>query len=101
MLVKPTRRAVMGAIAAGTGALMLPGAGRAAGQTITVWWNQGFYPAEDAAMRATVAAYEKASGNKVDLTFYNGSDLPAKIIAALTTGNVPDLCYVDNGDFLL
>src|SRR6201999_4102930 len=57
--------------------------------------------AEDEAMRTTVAGWEKASGNKVELTFYNGSDLPAKIVAALTTGNVPDICYVDNGDFLL
>src|SRR4051794_5698180 len=97
MVVTWTRRS----LAAGLGASVLPTRARAAGQTITIWWNQGFYPSEDAALRATVAAYEKASGNKVDLTFYNGSDLPAKIIAALTTGNVPDLCYVDNGDFLL
>ena len=73
----------------------------AAGQTITVWWNQGFYPAEDQALQDMVAAWEKASGNKVDLTIYNGSDLPAKIISAITTGDVPDICYVDNGDFLL
>ena len=101
MGVDRTRREVAAGLALGMGSLMLPGTARAAGQTITAWWNQGFYPAEDAALRATVAAYEKSSGNKVDLTFYNGSDLPAKIIAALTTGNVPDICYVDNGDFLL
>jgi multiple sugar transport system substrate-binding protein len=71
------------------------------GKTITVWWNQGFYPSEDQAMRETVAAWEKASGNKVELTFYNGADLPAKIVSALTTGDVPDICYVDNADFLL
>lgn len=83
------------------GALGVPQPAVAAGQTITVWWNQGFYPAEDQAFRDVVAAWEKKTGNKVDLTFYNGSDLPAKIISAITTGGVPDLCYVDNGDFLL
>jgi multiple sugar transport system substrate-binding protein len=72
-----------------------------AGKTVTIWWNQGFYPAEDQAMKDTVAEWEKQTGNKVDLTFYNGSDLPAKIISAITTGEVPDICYVDNGDFLL
>lgn len=77
------------------------GAAQAAGQTVTVWWNQGFYPAEDQAMRDMVAAWEKQSGNKVELTFYNGSDMPAKIISSITTGEVPDLAYVDNGDFLL
>lgn len=84
-------------------ASLVTGAGpaAAAGQTITVWWNQGFYPAEDQAMRDMVAAWEKQSGNKVDLTLYNGSDMPTKVISALTTGEVPDLVYVDNGDFLL
>ncbi len=77
------------------------GAAQAAGQTVTVWWNQGFYPAEDQAMRDMVAAWEKQSGNKIELTFYNGSDMPAKIISSITTGEVPDLAYVDNGDFLL
>ena len=84
-------------------ALLMAGSGaaQAAGQTVTVWWNQGFYPAEDQAMRDMVAAWEKQSGNKIDLTFYNGSDMPAKIISSITTGEVPDLAYVDNGDFLL
>lgn len=95
------RHLLAAAVALGIGAVLAPSGAWAAGATITVWWNQGFYPAEDEAMRTTVAAWGKQSGNKVDLTFYNGSDLPAKIIAALTTGNVPDLCYVDNGDFLL
>ena len=98
---KRTGWAVVSSLVMSLGATVVPTAASAAGQTITVWWNQGFYPTEDQALRTTIAAYEKESGNKVDLTFYNGSDLPAKIIAALTTGNPPDLCYVDNGDFLL
>ena len=101
MIVTTMRRALLVALGLGLGAALAPEPARADGQTITVWWNQGFYPTEDQALRTTIAAYEKASGNKVDLTFYNGSDLPAKIIAALTTGNVPDICYVDNADFLL
>ncbi|HTZ77675.1 MAG TPA: ABC transporter substrate-binding protein [Stellaceae bacterium] len=90
---------VVAACLVGTALLSTPA--NAAGQTVTVWWNQGFYPAEDQAMKDVIAAWEKQTGNKVDLTFYNGSDLPAKIVSAITTGEVPDLCYVDNGDFLL
>src|SRR5215468_6279691 len=67
-------------------AALTPAPVAAAGQTVTVWWNQGFYPAEDQAMRDVVAAWEKETGNKLDLTFYNGSDLPEKIISAITTG---------------
>ena len=44
----------------------------AAGTTLTVWWNQGFYPAEDAAFRSLIAAWEKASGNHIDLTLLPG-----------------------------
>ncbi len=82
-------------------ALAWPFAARAAGQTVAVWWNQGFYQAENQAMEDAVAAWEKATGNKVELTFYNGSDLPAKVVAAITTGEVPDVIYADTGDFLL
>lgn len=78
-----------------------PLAARAAGQTITVWWNQGFYQAEDEAFRQTVADWEKATGNKMELTFHNGSVLPAKIISAMTVGDVPDVVYSDTADFLL
>ncbi|HUZ62335.1 MAG TPA: extracellular solute-binding protein, partial [Acetobacteraceae bacterium] len=85
----------------GAGWLAQPSPAQAAGKKLVVWWNQGFYPAEDQAMRKTVAAWEKKTGNKVELTFYNGSDLPTKIISAMTTGDVPDICYVDNGDFLI
>ena len=95
------RRSLLAAVALGFGTVLTGGVARAAGETITVWWNQGFYPAEDEAFRVTIADWEKATGNKINLTFYNGSDLPSKIIAALTTGDVPDICYVDNGDFLL
>lgn len=54
-------------LAAGA-ALARPHIARAASKTLTVWWNQGFYEAEDAAFHSLVAAWEKASGNKVALT---------------------------------
>ena len=73
----------------------------AAGKTVVIWWNQGFYQAEDQAMKDAVAAWEKATGDKVQLTFTNGSDLPAKVVAAITTGEVPDVIYADVGDFVL
>ena len=44
----------------------------AKGQTIKIWWNQGFYPAEDAAFRKLISNWEKASGNRVQLTLLPG-----------------------------
>jgi hypothetical protein len=52
-------------LAAGS-ALVHPYISNAAATTAEVWWNQGFVPEEDAAFRAMVAEYEKASGNKID-----------------------------------
>lgn len=52
----------------------------ASGQTITVWWNQGFYPEEDQAFRNLVAAWEKSSGNTVNLSLITGQALNEKIV---------------------
>ena len=93
-----SRRSVMGgtlALAAGA-TLSRPHIARAAGATLTVWWNQGFYAAEDQAFRNLIAAWEKASGNKIELTMLPGQALNEKIVSALTTGQVPDLIYADN-----
>jgi multiple sugar transport system substrate-binding protein len=68
----------------------------AKGQTITVWWNQGYYPAEDQAFRNLNSAWEKASGNTISLTLLPAQALNEKVISALTSGEVPDLIYADN-----
>ena len=52
----------------------------ATGQTVRVWWNQGFYPAEDEAFRTLIAAWEKASGNRIELTLLPGQALNEKIV---------------------
>lgn len=68
----------------------------AAGKTITVWWNQGFDPAEDGAFHNLIAAWEKSSGNTVNLTLLPGQALNERIVSAITSGQVPDLIYADN-----
>jgi len=92
------RRGVIGGsigLAAGA-TLARPHIARAAATTLTVWWNQGFYAAEDQAFHNLVAAWEKASGNKIDLTLLPGQPLNEKIVSAFTSGQVPDLMYADN-----
>ena len=51
---------------AAAGGLARPYIVNAAATTVETWWNQGFIPEEDAAFRALVADYEKASGDKID-----------------------------------
>jgi multiple sugar transport system substrate-binding protein len=56
-----------------------------------MWWAQGFVQDEDVALRKVVADYEKASGNKIELSVTPFAPQRQKIIAAITTGVVPDL----------
>ncbi len=75
------------------GMLSRPWIANAMAGSATVWRDQGFVPEEDAAFRATVADYEKASGNKIDLSIMPFMALNQKIISALTSGDVPDLIF--------
>jgi len=64
---------------------------RAAATTASVWLGQGFVQDEDVALRKIVADYEKASGNKIELSITPFAPERQKIIAALTSGVVPDV----------
>ena len=94
---KLSRRSVLrGSIcltAAGT--LARPFIANAAATTVSVWWPQGFIREEDVGFRAVIAGYEKASGNKVDLTLIPFAPLMQKIVGALTIGDVPDVMNHD------
>src|SRR3954462_7829641 len=76
-----------------TAALVLaPLAVRAA--DLVVWWEKGFNPEEDQAVRETVAAFEQKTGKKVELAFYAQQiELPGRTAAAVEVGHPPDLVY--------
>jgi len=91
------RTLLRGSAVLATGSVLArPYIARAAGTTLTVWWNQGFYPAEDEAFHKLIAAWEKQSGNTINLTLLPGQALNEKIVSALSSGQVPDLMYADN-----
>jgi multiple sugar transport system substrate-binding protein len=60
---------------------------------LVVWWEKGFYPQEDAAVREIVAAFEQRSGKQLELVFYPQEELPDRILAALEAGNPPDFAW--------
>jgi multiple sugar transport system substrate-binding protein len=88
-----TRRSVLRGSASllAAGSLARPYVANAAATTAEVWWTQGFVPEEDAAIKKTVADYEKASGNTIELSIMPFAPLRQKIISAVTSGVVPDL----------
>ena len=76
---------------AAAGTLARPYVAHAAATTAEVWWVQGFVPEEDVSFKKIVADYEKASGNKIDLSIIPFAPGRQKIVAAVTSGIVPDL----------
>jgi multiple sugar transport system substrate-binding protein len=92
-----SRRSVLRASAyvATTAALARPYIANAQAKTATVWMNQGFVPQEDAAFKAVAANYMKASGNKLDYSIMPFMAQNQKTISALTSGDVPDLVFMD------
>jgi multiple sugar transport system substrate-binding protein len=96
---KLSRRSVLrgSAAVAAAGTIARPFIGSAQAKTAQVWWQQGFVPDEDESFRSMVAAYEKASGNKIEQSITPFGPLMQKIVAALTSGDVPDVMLHDAG----
>src|SRR5437870_3174021 len=88
-----TRRSLIRASVglAAAGALARPHIANAAAKTAELWWAQGFVPEEDISIKKIVADYEKASGNKLDLSIIPFAPMRQKIISAVTSGVVPDM----------
>ena len=69
-------------------------------EKLTVWWVKGFYKAEDDALFAAIKKYEdKHKGVKIELSQYPVQDMIPKTVAALDSGNPPDVAYADVYDF--
>src|SRR5258708_6378962 len=96
-----TRRSVLrgslGLAAAGT--LARPYIANAAASTAEAWFAQGFAKEEDASLKKMVADYEKASGNKIDLSIVPFAPLRQKAVASIQTGVVPDVMEVAELEF--
>ena len=67
-----TRRDFLKTAAVGAGAagiLGIPAAAYAQSLKLTVWWNKGYYPEEDAAMQKIVKEFEASHKVEIDLSF--------------------------------
>jgi multiple sugar transport system substrate-binding protein len=90
------RRTVLGAtLGAVGGTLGRPYIASAQAKTAVCWINQGFVKQEDDAMDKTCQDYMKESGNKLDYSIMPFMAQNQKTISALTSGDVPDLVFMD------
>ena len=81
------------------GVLARPYIANAQAKTAEVWFAQGFAKEEDAAFKAMVAEYEKASSNKIDYSLVPFAPLRQKAVSAMTSGVVPDVMEVADLEF--
>ena len=89
----------LAAAAACAGAL-IAAAPAFAQEKLTVWWQKGFYKAEDDALYAAIKKFEtKYPKYKVELSLYAPQEAIPKAVAALDAGNPPDVAYGDVFDF--
>ena len=57
---------------------------------LVVWWEKGFYPQEDEAVREIIAAFEQETGKQVELVLHAAGRAPDKLQAAIEAGRPPD-----------
>jgi multiple sugar transport system substrate-binding protein len=101
-MTKTSRRSVIrGSIGMAAGTLARPYIANAQAKSAVVWQNQGFVRQEDEAFVKTVQDYEKASGNKIELSVMPFLALGQKTVSALTSGDVPDLLFYDAPSYIL
>jgi multiple sugar transport system substrate-binding protein len=81
---------ILGAI---LGALLtlVPFGARAA--DLVVWWEKGFYPQEDQAVREIIKAFEQKTGKQVDLVQPTQDEMLGKAQAALAAGQPPGFLF--------
>jgi multiple sugar transport system substrate-binding protein len=82
---------------AAASAVARPYLANAQAKTATVWWVQGFAQEEDIGFKQLVADYEKASGNQIEYSIAPFAAMRQKEVAAVTSGDVPDIINV--GDY--
>ena len=101
MAIVSRRSVIAGSVGLAGAALARPYIANAQAKSATVWQNQGFVRAEDEAFKKTVEEYQKASGNRIDLSVMPFMALGQKAVSALTSGDVPDLMFFDAPSYIL
>ena len=72
---------------------------RAQAADLVVWWEKGYNPEEDKAVREIVAAFEQDTGKQVELDQPSQNDIEAKALAAIEAGQPPDFLFGTTRDF--
>ncbi|MEM8674405.1 MAG: ABC transporter substrate-binding protein [Cyanobacteria bacterium P01_G01_bin.67] len=65
---------------------------------LRIWWDKGYYPEEDEALRNLVNNWIQQTNNPVKLSFYTHDELSQKAQRAIQAGDPPDILMNDGGE---
>ncbi|NES07751.1 MAG: carbohydrate ABC transporter substrate-binding protein, partial [Okeania sp. SIO2F4] len=68
---------------------------------LTIWWNRGYYPEQDEALKKVVAEWQEKTDNKVELLFFSEDDILQAAIDALAVDKPPDILFSERAEFTL
>src|SRR3546814_19123940 len=91
-------RKLLGLLLAGTVFAAVPQA--MAQEKLTLWFNRGFYPAEDEALNKVIAGFEKQTGVEIELTLFGVEDIITKAVSAVEATTQPEGAYGWTYEFL-
>jgi multiple sugar transport system substrate-binding protein len=60
---------------------------------LVVWWEKGFYPQEDEAVREIIVAFEQKTGKQIELVQPSHENIRAEAQAAVEAGQPPDFLF--------
>jgi multiple sugar transport system substrate-binding protein len=66
---------------------------------LVVWWEEGYNPAEDQAVKEIIAAFEQKTSKQVELVQHSQNDMVAKTLAAIAAGQPPDFLFGTTTDY--
>lgn len=68
-------------------------------EKLTVWFNKGFYPAEDKALNEVIEKFQQKTGVKVELSLFGVEDIITKAVSAVEAKSPPDAAFGWTFDF--
>lgn len=68
--------------------------------SLTIWWNKGYYPEEDAAFQVLVRQWEQKTGHKAKLILVADSNIIQQVEKSFSKDLHPDIFYAHLSDLI-
>ncbi|MCU0569279.1 MAG: ABC transporter substrate-binding protein [Oculatellaceae cyanobacterium Prado106] len=68
---------------------------------LQIYWNRGFYPAEDQALQQVIDDWEQQSQVPVKLSLFSSDDILNQTTIALDKGTPPDIVFAHRADYTI